>query len=506
MQSGKTGSIKYLCQTVLTSLGYLKLSETVCFTTSMREKDLYNQNKTALENYSSNIIVSKMDRLRAFGLVDMEYNNYALFVRDEDQYGCGNQSTFDFSFFKNIRKIYPEIPLVMVSATPYDIMDAENHGFDVFVVKGKRSEKYFGITEMLEAGLVEDLPEKYQHISADNKGGSTISKQIKSGCLMLKRSERGIGIIRCGKTKEALRLKEQLRTFKEKFEIETLIIGCRSDCDMPIQEGLSRLGNLVERQNKKIILLVMNALSAGKDLKQIKNHVKFVIETKKRQLANIVQGLPGRLCGYHTNRQIKIFSCKNVLEHYSEFENNPSVIKEDLWINNLYYDEKIKSLSTQTKLESQIRSGQYREVRQIKKYSIEDLFRTDIEEEIGFLSSESIKKIISYFNESFYNQRTRTSYVTNPKERVYVSTYSSFKTKTFKKNWKSKKKDNMIKIFPRISDDCSYGILVANYPLGHPQNEVGFCGIKIIKCGKRKRLKRLSTTSNYSMYECNEKN
>ena len=44
----------------------------------------------------------------------------------------------------------------------------------------------------------------------------------------------------------------------------------------------------------------MQALSAGKDLKSQKEHVRFVIEIK-RQLANVVQGLPGRICGYHSN-------------------------------------------------------------------------------------------------------------------------------------------------------------------------------------------------------------
>ena len=40
----------------------------------------------------------------------------------------------------------------------------------------------------------------------------------------------------------------------------------------------------------------------------LKEHVKFVIETRKNQFANSVQGLPGRVCGYHSNRDLIIYA------------------------------------------------------------------------------------------------------------------------------------------------------------------------------------------------------
>ena len=218
MQSGKTGTIKYLCKTVLTEIGYLKKDQTIFFTTSMRDRALYDQNCQALESYDSNIFVCKIDRLKQVGLAEINHYNAGLMVRDEDQYGCGEDSTFDFTFFKSIRKSYPEMPIVMVSATPYDIMDAENHGFDVTVVKGERSENYFGITEMINEGMVIDLPSDYQHIVADKKGNSFLSDQLKEGISFLKSSEKGLGIIRCNKTEEATYLKSQLRSLKNKYD------------------------------------------------------------------------------------------------------------------------------------------------------------------------------------------------------------------------------------------------------------------------------------------------
>ena len=98
MQSGKTGSIKYLCNSILTSTGYLKSNQTVCFTTSMRDNSLYRQNTTSLEYYGSNILVNKVDRFKLLGLKDTSFYNYGLIIRDEDQYGSGKESTFDHSF------------------------------------------------------------------------------------------------------------------------------------------------------------------------------------------------------------------------------------------------------------------------------------------------------------------------------------------------------------------------------------------------------------------------
>tara|TARA_B100000963_G_scaffold361890_1_gene400587 strand:+ start:1771 stop:3438 length:1668 start_codon:yes stop_codon:yes gene_type:complete len=501
MQSGKTGTIKYLCNIVLTELGFLQNRETVFFTTSMRDTALYDQNSQTLEVYGGNILVNKIDRLKKVGLADINYYNTSMLVRDEDQYGCGQDSTFDFTFFKQIRNSYPEMPIVMVSATPYDIMDAENHGLDVTVVKGERSKSYFGITEMLEQNLVKDLPKKYQHIISNANGGSTISDEIKESIMFLKNSEKGLGIIRCNKTEEAVYLKNQLKSLSKNEEIETFIIGSRNECDYSIVDGLKTLPHMVERLGKKVILIVMQALSAGKDLKSLKEHVRFVIEIKKRQLANIVQGLPGRICGYHSNRNIKVFGCKEVMQHFSEFENNPYVIKDEKWINKLYYDQKLVALSTQTQLQNQVRTGQFREVLEIKEYTINDLFDSSIEQELSFLSKKSINKIISFFHEDFYNKNTRQSYIVDINTNVYASTYSSYKTNTFVKNWKTKVNDNMKKVFTKIKDDCYHGILIANYPVGHPMNKIGFTGIKVYKCGEKTLLKRRSSTINFSMYE-----
>ena len=68
------------------------------FLTSIRDKDLYEQNVRALENDLSNIIVTKMDDFKNSGMIEIDRNNVKLIIRDEDQYGCGTDSTFDNGF------------------------------------------------------------------------------------------------------------------------------------------------------------------------------------------------------------------------------------------------------------------------------------------------------------------------------------------------------------------------------------------------------------------------
>ena len=48
-----------------------------------------------------------MHNFKLNSLVDVKYNNVVLIIRDEDQYGCGKESSFDYGFFKNLRNVLP---------------------------------------------------------------------------------------------------------------------------------------------------------------------------------------------------------------------------------------------------------------------------------------------------------------------------------------------------------------------------------------------------------------
>ena len=87
MQSGKTGTIKHLCNIILPEIGFINDDESIMFLTSMRDSDLKEQNLRALENDTSRVFVMQMDNFKTNGVIEIANNNVKLIIRDEDQYG-----------------------------------------------------------------------------------------------------------------------------------------------------------------------------------------------------------------------------------------------------------------------------------------------------------------------------------------------------------------------------------------------------------------------------------
>jgi hypothetical protein len=98
------------------------------------------------------------------------------------------------------------------------------------------------------------------------------------------------------------------------------LIGSNSICDFSINEGIKEVSDLILRRGKRVVLIIVQALTAGKDLGMLKEKVRFGIEPRNKQLANGAQGITGRFCGYHKNRNIKIMASLELLNHSSKFE------------------------------------------------------------------------------------------------------------------------------------------------------------------------------------------
>ena len=497
MQSGKTGSIKHLCNLILPEINFLKQNESVMFLTSMRDSDLYEQNIRALENDLSNIIVAKMDDFKSTGMIEIDRNNVKLIIRDEDQYGCGTDSTFDNGFFHNIRQVNDSIPLISVSATPYDVIDAKNKGYDLDVINGVRSNNYFGITEMLEEGLILNIENNYQHFITNEDDISYLSEEIKDCILHLNKFENGIGIIRTSKTSEAVELKNQLNFVNKDFE--TIIIGCKRECDYNIKEGLRILPRMIKNQNKKVIVLVIHALTAGKDLKSLKDNVRFVIETRKTQLANCAQGLPGRVCGYHSNRDIKIYANQRILEYFSHFEINPEIMYDNDWMSGLRLDEKVRTLTTHTRLKVEHKEGYFTDIVSVFDLDHNEIISDKGKEFLSFLTNDQYETLIKLFTPSVYNDGEYVRGIHN--ENFHLKVASRYKKNVHVYSYLEKDKgDNFRSIFSPRKGVWKHGILVANYPVGHPKNNSDFCGIKVFKSGKTNWVESISSTVNYSQY------
>lgn len=497
MQSGKTGTVKQLCNLILPAIGFLKENESVMFLTSMRDTDLKDQNIRALETENSKVFVEPMHKFQRFGLKDIQAYNVKLIIRDEDQYGAGKESTFDDGFFQNVRLANQNIPLLSVSATPFDIIQAASAGLDVEVVMGERNPSYYGITEMLRDNLITDLPNNYIHLRATEDGTKILSTEIINSLTHLNTFSTGIGIIRASNTSEAVYLKEELNLLDD--ELEVVIIGCKAECDYSIKEGIKILSKKMRFEKTHVVLIVINALSAGKDLKALKEYVRFIIETRKSQLANCAQGLPGRCCGYHSNRDILIYANKAILEHFSDFENNPEIMYDEEWVNELYFDEKVRSLSSQTKFQLEQQQGDYYPIVNSFVIPIEKLFNSESERLLGFLNSDQIQVLAKYFDQECYDQKSRIGGLgdTNIQLRV-ASNYT--KTNSVYRYWNRGVEDNYKTIFAHNRIRSQYGILLSNYPSNDSRNELGFCGLKIFVCGEAVFQNRLAVVLNKSMY------
>ena len=220
MQSGKSGTAYVLCNYILPELGFLKDRESVLFVTSMRDTDLYEQNRRNLENdfydcseqrwRPSYIQVMKMSDFFNHPNPHKVVNDYdvQLIVRDEDQYGCGDESSFQTAFFATLRSKMPDIKLLAISATPYDILDAHFTGdYDIDVVEGERPPQYYGITEMLEDGILENYPENFSPLQIQKVDGEdvfTVHPKVEEYVRHLVTFDDGLGIIRVSNTNKAI--------------------------------------------------------------------------------------------------------------------------------------------------------------------------------------------------------------------------------------------------------------------------------------------------------------
>ena len=292
MQSGKSGTVYFLSNYILPAIGFIGKYENILFVTSMRDTDLYDQNCRVLHQEYYDVVegVSKPSRIKVMKMSDFfnhpnphkvvnEYN-VQLIIRDEDQYGCGEGSSFQLAFFNKLRNELSEIKLLAVSATPYDILDAQYHGnAQVDVVVGVRPPKYYGITEMLEEGIIEDLPENFRPLIYQKLEGEEIAQvhpKILSYAEYLNGFDDGLGVIRESSISRAVELRSLLRKKYER-NCDILVIGSKKQCDFGINDGLKEVRDLINKRGRRVILIVIQALTAGKDLGNLKEKVRFGI-------------------------------------------------------------------------------------------------------------------------------------------------------------------------------------------------------------------------------------
>jgi hypothetical protein len=513
MQSGKSGTIYFLCNYVLPALGLIKENETVLFVTSMRDTDLYRQNCQNLEKdyYDASEKCMMMSKIKVMKMSDF-FNSpnphkvvndldVQFIVRDEDQYGCGEESSFQTAFFIELRKRISNIKLLAVSATPYDILDAHfTQNAIIDVVEGVRPPNYYGISEMLRDNIIEDLPEYFSALQKQTFGGEdlfSIHPKVEEYISFLLNFNQGLGIIRESTTARALELRKQIKK-KFKRQCEVLAIGSDSSCDFSIEQGMKEVNQLVKRAKKNVVLIVVQALTAGKDLGLLKENIRFGIEPRSAQLANGSQGISGRFCGYYNNRNIKILASKVLLEEYSEFEMDWEVFNDENWRKNLY-NSNVRGLSTQTKfLESQSESV-YIPIVDSEEISVEELSTEQGREKLDFIDNDGYEKLLTFFEESFYQNGSKGVRFSQEGVTVRIASGYNQNSNRVYKNWNASIDDDFGNTFFKKTA-YNNGILISNFPVDDQRNKINFCGIKIYKAGDRINRQQVVDVENKSMY------
>jgi len=517
MQSGKSGTIYFLCNYILPAIGFIDEYESILFVTSMRDTDLYDQNCRVLEQdyfdvskksmQQSVIKVMKMNEFFKSPNPHKVVKDFKvkLVIRDEDQYGSGVESSFEITFFDELRNRMKDIKLLAVSATPYDILDAHiKEEAEIDVIVGVRPPQYYGITEMLEDNRIEDLPDGFKPIQHQKSKGEKIfnlhPKTI-SYVDYLNTFESGLGIIRESSTSRALELRNLLKkAYNDEFEL--ILIGSDSACDFSIKEGIKELYDLILKRGKRVVLIIVQALTAGKDLGMIKEKVRFGIEPRDKQLANGAQGIAGRFCGYHNNRSFKLLASKSILEHYSKFEQDWEIFADEEWRNELY-NAKVKGLSTHTKIVQENSAGIYIPVEDIKTLTYDNLKSEDGRKKLSFIDDDAYERLLDYFESDFYNFHSKG--VRFKQEGVTVRIASGYNQNSNRvyRNWDCNLNADFGNIFFK-KNQYEFGILISNYPADDHRNQLGFTGIKILKSGVLHWRSLKTNTDNGSMYGSDE--
>jgi hypothetical protein len=513
MQSGKSGTIYFLSNYVLPAIGLISEYESILFVTSMRDTDLYDQNCRVLhgefydavtgEMKSSNLKVMKMSDFFNHPNPHKVVNEFdvQLIVRDEDQYGCGDESSFQLAFFSELRRRISDIKLLSVSATPYDILDAQYSGeADVDVIVGVRPPEYYGISEMLQDGLVEDIPAEFRPLQVQGENEDkeySVHPKVKEYIDYLNTFETGLGIIRESNTSRALELRRLLK-IEYKKECQIISIGSDSACDFSINEGIKEVSSLILKRGERVVLIIVQALSAGKDLGILKEKVRFGIETRDKQLANGAQGITGRFCGYHKNRTLKLMASLSLLSHYAQFEQDWEVFVDDEWRNELY-NNNVRGLSTHTKFLNSQREGIFTPIVENEYISYKDLSTEEGRAKLNFIDNEAYNRLLEYFDSSFYNVVTKGTRFNQKGVTVRISSNYNQESNRVYKNWNCKVNDDFGSVFFK-KNQYEYGLLISNFPIDDERNTIGYTGIKIITSGEKEYRFQHTIIQNGSMY------
>ena len=317
-QSGKTGTIIHLA--------HLMENRNFILTSGMMENHLFNQNSYIAENYADNIKAIKVHELLKHpnpkGIV--EELEIDVIVIDESHYGVGQESRLD-KLIAFLSSKCPELIIVWVGATGYQLVHSDVIDDTIQMIVPR---EYYGVSDILKSDKFIDN-DKFTYLDVVSKDvrdkaeidyGAVVNQDFKKVLSYFKGFNNGLGIIRTNKKDTAEIIKVALNN---SYPYAKVLVATS---DTGISDTVKD-AQMISRK-KRVILIVVQGLKAGVDLGETKSSVRFVIETYKT-MAAVTQGLIGRVCGYHENRDCLIVSNRKALELQSKYENDYRVINDD---------------------------------------------------------------------------------------------------------------------------------------------------------------------------------
>ena len=317
-QSGKTGTIIHLA--------HLMQDKNFILTSGMMENHLFNQNSYIAENYADNIKAIKVhDLLKHPNPKNIvEKLEIDIIVIDESHYGVGQESRLD-KLITFLSSKCPELIIIWVGATGYQLVHSDVIDDTIQMIVPK---EYYGVSDILKSDKFIDN-DSFTYLDVVGKDirdkaeidyGAVINHDFKKVLLYFKSFNNGLGIIRTNKKDTAEVIKVALNN---SYPYSKVLVATS---DTGISETVKD-AQMISRK-KRVILIVVQGLKAGVDLGETKSSIRFVIETYKTMSA-VTQGLIGRVCGYHENRDCLIVSNRKALELQSKYENDYRVINDD---------------------------------------------------------------------------------------------------------------------------------------------------------------------------------
>ena len=291
------------------------------------ENHLFNQNSYITHHYADNIRAIKIHELlkspNPKNIIDRL--DIDVIVIDESHYGVGQESRLD-KLIAFLSSKCPQLIIIWVGATGYQLVHSNIIDDTIQMIVPK---EYYGVSDILKSDKFIDNDD-FKYVIKANKnqrekagieyGGGNFTFEFKKALLYLKSFSDGLGIVRVNSIKSAISLQEALN---DAYPYAKVLVATS---DTGISDTVKD-AQMISRK-KRAILIVVQGLKAGVDLGNTKSSIRFVIETYKT-MAAVSQGLIGRICGYHENRDCLVIANRKALELQSKYENDYRVINDD---------------------------------------------------------------------------------------------------------------------------------------------------------------------------------